>query len=103
MFICFLRCLSFWIKISVQAVAAVAAVLRLMCRHLCVSLRRHLAPPYTTGITAGAVRHFIKSKGVGCVGTVVRFRGSNKLVHAPHIEHGWFNSQDIAAMHVSKL
>lgn len=62
-----------------------------------------LGPSYTTGITAGAVRHFIKSKGVGCVGTVVRFRGSNKLVHAPHIQHGWFNSQDIAAMNVSKL
>lgn len=62
-----------------------------------------LGPSYTTGITAGAVRHFIKSKGVGCVGTVVRFRGSNKQVHAVHIQHGWFNSKDIAAMHKSKL
>ena len=42
-----------------------------------------LGPSYTTGITAGAVRHFIKSKGVGCVGTVVRSRGSNKLVPLP--------------------
>ena len=54
-------------------------------------------------VTASAVRQYIKSNGIGCVGTVVRFRGRNKQVHATHIQDGWFCLEDIAALHESKL
>lgn len=38
---------------------------------------------------------------MGCEGTLVRFRGSKRQVHAAHIQHGWFRSEDIAALHES--
>lgn len=58
-----------------------------------------LGPSHTNRVTAGAVRQYIKGNGIGCVGTLVRFRGSKGQVHAAHIQHGWFRSEDIAALH----
>lgn len=60
-----------------------------------------LGPSHTNGVTAGAVRQYIKGNGIGCVGTLVRFRGSKRQVHAAHIQHGWFRSEDIALLHES--
>ena len=60
-----------------------------------------LGPSHTNGVTAGAVRQYIKGNGIGCEGTLVRFRGSKRQGHAAHIQHGWFPSEDIAALHES--
>ena len=62
-----------------------------------------LGPAVVSGLTAHAVRQFIKISKIGCVGSVVRFRGSNKQVHAAHIQHGFFNADDISTLHESKL
>ena len=52
-----------------------------------------LGPSHTNGVTAGAVRQYIKGNGIGCVGTLVRFRGSKRQVHAAHIQ--WVSFFDV--------
>ena len=62
-----------------------------------------LGPAVESGLTAHAVRQFIKISKIGCIGTVVRFRGSSKQAQAAHIQHRFFDADDISTLHERKL
>lgn len=55
-----------------------------------------------TGITYQSIRNFIKNKGIGCLGSVVRLRRNKKQVHTAHIQDGFFLGEDIEALDASK-
>lgn len=59
-------------------------------------------PEATKGITCKSLRAYVKNKEIGCVGSLVRFRGNNKQVHAAHIQQSFFNQEDIDALNNSK-
>ena len=54
------------------------------------------------GVTDKAIRSYIKSKKIGCVGGQVNFRNSAKQVHAVHVQRNFFKHEDVIALDESK-
>ena len=59
------------------------------------SLLQHLKN--TQGITEYSLKHFIKDRGIGCVGWQVHFRNRAVQVSAAHIRREWFHVEDMGA------
>ena len=54
---------------------------------------------HTRDITEYSLRHFIKDRGIGCVGWQVHFRnGAVQVSEETHIRREWFHVEDMDAL-----